>query len=575
MILKPTGEDSNERNNNLFAPYPNISSRNLLIGDETSNQETDDIRAFLRSEEVKGRLTAVSTASSSINRLNFNLHKESSKYKLNFKGKTKKNKIRAISFEFTLISKRSISSIPKRGNELWEQLMTQNLLLQKITFNNDGENYVNNQVVATFPCLIETGWQCFKAKNTSDLEEMPFEPEKSLIEWAKNADDKDLLQRPSIDLALEDVTDTGGVFKQVISIFWNKTILHYGQWPQWLNKFHIQYLIDEKIEHEKILKECNPIFYKLVRQLKKKKSNFNDLLHSWMNNCDINIDHIKTLNNNEAASYVAKYEVITIRKNALDDFKLGFNKFNIINELKNYKYHNIVRELYYKITYNIVIDQFDSEYIELQAQSHNKPQYRLLYEEFKELLRSMDEEELNNVMKFAIGSSIIPALPKIKISWVKLNTDEVKLWHNRLPHASTCGNLLTFCENYEISPQGFNTFKEDLRSGFINHEGFSEPVYSRNYNSNFILQNEINNELEFSSSQLNNTATGTLVQPTSNINSGNSVENAIPVDALELSTDSYQNVNSNIPNVRQMVTFRWVNVTNPLERRTRRESAEF
>ncbi|CAB5190651.1 unnamed protein product [Rhizophagus irregularis] len=66
-----------------------------------------------------------------------------------------------------------------------------------------------------------------------------------------------------------------------------------------------------------------------------------------------------------------------------------------------------------------------------------------------------------------------------------------------------------------------------------------------------------------------------LVQPTSNINSGNSVENAIPIDALELSTDSYQNVNSNIPNVRQMVTFRWVNVTNPLERRTRRESAEF
>ncbi|CAB4484782.1 unnamed protein product [Rhizophagus irregularis] len=95
----------------------------------------------------------------------------------------------------------------------------------------------------------------------------------------------------------------------------------------------------------------------------------------------------------------------------------------------------------------------------------------------------MDEEELNNVMKFATGSSIIPALPKIKISM--------------------------------------------------------------------------------------------LVQPTSNINSGNSVENAIPIDALELSTDSYQNVNSNIPNVRQMVTFRWVNVTNPLERRTRRESAEF
>jgi hypothetical protein len=102
-----------------------------------------------------------------------------------------------------------------------------------------------------------------------------------------------------------------------------------------------------------------------------------------------------------------------------------------------------------------------------------------------------------------------------------------------------------------LSSQGFNTFKEDLRSGFINHEGFSEPVYSRNYNSNFILQNEINNELEFSSSQINNTATGMLVQQASNIDSpstlrsqlsGNSVENAISVEdnALELSTDSYQ-----------------------------------
>lgn len=55
--------------------------------------------------------------------------------------------------------------------------MSQNLLLQKITFNNDGENYVNNQVVSTFPCLVETGWECYKAKNTSELEEMPFEPE--------------------------------------------------------------------------------------------------------------------------------------------------------------------------------------------------------------------------------------------------------------------------------------------------------------------------------------------------------------------------------------------------------------
>jgi len=55
-------------------------------------------------------------------------------------------------------------------------LNSQNLLLQKITFNQNNEEYVNNQITSVFPCLIKTSWVCYKAKSTSELEEVPFEP---------------------------------------------------------------------------------------------------------------------------------------------------------------------------------------------------------------------------------------------------------------------------------------------------------------------------------------------------------------------------------------------------------------
>ncbi|CAB4482930.1 unnamed protein product [Rhizophagus irregularis] len=35
--------------------------------------------------------------------------------------------------------------------------------------------YINNQVTSVFPCLNQTGWVCYKAKTTSELEETPFE----------------------------------------------------------------------------------------------------------------------------------------------------------------------------------------------------------------------------------------------------------------------------------------------------------------------------------------------------------------------------------------------------------------
>jgi hypothetical protein len=62
-----------------------------------------------------------------------------------------------------------------------------------------------------------------------------------------------------------------------------------------------------------------------------------------------------------------------------------------------------------------VIDQFNAEYNEYQAQSRYKPQYQLLYDKFQEVLKSMSEIELKNVMKFITGAEIIPAFPKIKV----------------------------------------------------------------------------------------------------------------------------------------------------------------
>jgi hypothetical protein len=75
----------------------------------------------------------------------------------------------------------------------------------------------------------------------------------------------------------------------------------------------------------------------------------------------------------------------------------------------------MVRELYYKFTYEMVIDQFDSNYIERHARTLHKPHHQTLYDKFKEFLKSMNEEELKVVMKFITGAEIIPASPKIKV----------------------------------------------------------------------------------------------------------------------------------------------------------------
>ncbi|POG58428.1 hypothetical protein GLOIN_2v1885837 [Rhizophagus irregularis DAOM 181602=DAOM 197198] len=677
-----TVESNNDRNSltSLRVPPETLFLATNRIPQEIDSIQSNNVRAFLRSEQLKGNLSVVATNMS--NRLNFDLQKEHSKYKINSKRSYKKNKTKSISFDFTLIPKRNISTIPKRGNELWDQLNSQNLLLRKISFNQDDPYYINNQVTSVFPCLNQTGWVCYKAKTTSEL---PFEASaikdleyirrastskskvyikpiidnlcessdsstdneeiespdgslqnlmkdfqrklqdqyinsnttihitvnenyivESLFQWVKDASDDDLLRRPSIVLVLEDVTDTGGVFRQIISTFWNKvlecdlyftngiidntteshilgkmlfwTILHCGLWPQWLHKLHIQYFIDEKIDVVNVLKTTNHNVYRLYRQIKHnidaKKS-----LNVYLSNREID-GEFSSLSKEEQAAFIAEYEIITIRKKALEELKLGFDRFNIINELKNNcNYHNLVRELYYKFTYEIIMNQFDCNHVELQAL--HKPEYLQLFNKFKEMLKSMSETELKIVMKFITGAEIIPAIPKIKISWINLKPEETSLWVNRLPRASTCGNMLTLCENYEMSNEGFNFFKNDLYVGFMNYEAFSESVYSRTYNINYSLQDEIRNAMEISPSS---PSSSTVVTPirlstaqfnsTSTVrSSGNSLDNAIFIDdannnSLELNADSHQTASLNTESQRE---YRWVNV-NPLERRTRRRN---
>ena len=120
------------------------------------------------------------------------------------------------------------------------------------------------------------------------------------------------------------VTDTGGAFCQITSIFWNEiysnekyftdgiidasqesfvlgkllfwTLLHCGLWPQWLHRLHIQYLIDEKIDVVNILKQCNPIVYQLYRHLMSSNSNSKNSLQNWISNREIDVSLILSLN---------------------------------------------------------------------------------------------------------------------------------------------------------------------------------------------------------------------------------------------------------------------------------------
>lgn len=116
---------SSTAENNLFSgASSSISPENLFLATsrvprQLESIRSSNIRSFLRTEELKGRLTAVaSTSTDNSNKINFNFQQEHSKYRLNTRNKSKKKTVKPISFDFTLIPKRNVSTIPKRGNDL-------------------------------------------------------------------------------------------------------------------------------------------------------------------------------------------------------------------------------------------------------------------------------------------------------------------------------------------------------------------------------------------------------------------------------------------------------------------------
>jgi hypothetical protein len=108
--MKPDGNFA-ENNNFSFPATSSTAESNLFGGTSSSTHipsenlflatsqvprqlesiRSNNIRSFLRTEELKGRLTAVaSTSTDNSNRINFNFQQEYSKYRLNTRNKSKR-----------------------------------------------------------------------------------------------------------------------------------------------------------------------------------------------------------------------------------------------------------------------------------------------------------------------------------------------------------------------------------------------------------------------------------------------------------------------------------------------------
>ena len=70
--------------------------------------------------------------------------------------------------------------------------------------------------------------------------------------------------------------------------------------------------------------------------------------------------------------------------------------------------NNLFHELYYMLTAEIVLNQFENRTITQQNRN-------ILHNHFKAFIRSRNSAELEEVMRFITGSTIIPVSPKIKV----------------------------------------------------------------------------------------------------------------------------------------------------------------
>src|SRR5688572_14220309 len=84
-------------------------------------------------------------------------------------------------------------------------------------------------------------------------------------------------------------------------LFW--TVLHSGYWPQWLNKMHIMYILEEQIDSINVLKSHNKKLHTLYSKITANSPNWRNEFKEWVKNRDIVSIYIL---------YIKKFFIITI-----------------------------------------------------------------------------------------------------------------------------------------------------------------------------------------------------------------------------------------------------------------------
>ncbi|GET03021.1 hypothetical protein GLOIN_2v1837680 [Rhizophagus clarus] len=343
----------------------------------------------------------------------------------------------------------------------------------------------------------------------------------SLLNWLHNANVLDILKKPVIKINDEDMTDTGGGFRDTTESFWEKIKtenvnggrlfddgentffirynnestewkypeiigkalfwcwLHQGTWPKWLHKMHLVYVIygEENINTVNILGEYIPYLHDFVIDLQSDLRN-NDKLSLWAITRNKNIEQLLTMSNHELSSYISKYEVVIKRLESLKLLKKGFNILNIIGLLQDYGWEKIERQLYKELNYDEFFNQFDSSINEFNMTTEAR---KRIFQWFQNYIFKQPKKNLELIMKFITGSSRTPVLMKIKIEWLGDAAGSTGSRLKRLPISSTCASVLILHDTYETDSISQINFEADLDTGFFESEGFDERLYRNNY----------------------------------------------------------------------------------------------
>ncbi|UZO08631.1 uncharacterized protein OCT59_028884 [Rhizophagus irregularis] len=375
----------------------------------------------------------------------------------------------------------------------------------------------------------------------------------SLLNWLHNANVLDILKKPAIRINDEDLTDTGGGFRDTTEFFWEKIKtenvnggrlfddgentffikynnestewkypeiigkalfwcwLHQGAWPKWLHKMHLVYVIygEENINAVNILGEYIPYLHEFVIDLQSGLRS-NDKLSLWAITRNKNIEQFSSMTNHELSSYISKYEVVIKRLESLKMLKRGFNILNVIGLFQDYGWEKIERQLYKELNYEEFFDQFDSSINELNMITETR---KRIFRWFQNYIFKQPKKNLELIMKFITGSSRIPVSLKIKVEWLRDTAGSTGSRLRKLPISSTCASVLILHDTYENNSESQINFEADLDTGFFESEGFDERSYRNNYTRlNSTISNAEVIDLTQTTIELNNTSPQNIVE---------------------------------------------------------------